>query len=99
MLLLGLFTELVSGSVSGKMSVGKDIEDARDREYYQDIKDADKFIPYRKMFEREEERLETHLVAMNSLEEGSAEWGWRKELARRAHERSIKWNRLDRSQS
>ncbi len=63
--------------------------------YYEYVKKRDGFIPFRKMYEREEERLAVHSAAMASLEEGSIEWGWRKELARRAHERSIKWSRLD----
>ncbi len=63
--------------------------------YYEYVKKRDGFIPFRKMYEREEEKLEVHSAAMASLEEGSVEWGWRKELARRAHERSIKWSRLD----
>lgn len=74
--------------------------------YYEYVKQRDGFIPYHKMREREEERFKIHLVAMNSLEVGS--WDdstgftfaeaflWRKELARRAHERLIKWSRLDR---
>jgi len=70
--------------------------------YYEYVKRNDNFVPYRKMYEREEAKLETHSLAMLSLEEDallhdvrSTEWEWRKELARRAHERSIKWSRLD----
>jgi len=90
--LLGLFMELVSGSVSGKsMDHTKNDFDEEDL-YYEYVKRRDGFIPYRKMYEREEERLEIHSFEMASLEAG-IEWEWRKELARRAHERSIKWSR------
>lgn len=65
--------------------------------YYEYVKQRDPLIPYRKMYEREEEKLEIHSFEMASLESG-VEWGWRKELARRAHERSIKWSRLDHAQ-
>ena len=75
----------------------EDFEFSGDDLYYKMVKAEDVLIPYRVMHEREEKRLEIHSVAMVSLEEGSKEWEWRKELARRAHERSIVWGRLDRT--
>ncbi len=74
--------------------------------YYEYVKQRDGFISYRTMRDREKERFKIHLEAMNSLETDNAEFTvaefteiflWRKELARRAHERYIKWSRLHHS--